>query len=214
MTTDTSLPRTEVHNSPTSPTSSPNTIEQFIETHPLTLTLRNNPNFTESRPHKNVPESMRAHNLMTGALAGPHAITTAPYVFNETNGKSMTMIMHLGSEICDRPGIIHNGLLATLLDEGLARCCFAALPSGVGVTANLEIDYGAPAPVDEFYVLTAETKRVEGRKAWVGGRIETLAVGGGESVVVAEGRALFIEPRQAAVSFGIAGGLGIGADSL
>lgn len=82
------------------------------------------------------------------------------------------------------------------------------------MTANLDVEYRAPAPVDGFYVLRAETKRVEGRKAWVEGRIETLVVGGDESVVVAEGRALFIEPRQAAVSFGFGGGLGICADSL
>lgn len=177
------------------------TIEEFIESHPLTLTLRNDPNFTESRPHKSVPEPMRTHNLMTGTLSGPHALSIAPYVFNEENGKSMMMIMHLGTEICGHPGIVHGGLLAALLDEGLARCCFAALPSGVGVTANLNVDYRAPAPVGGYYVLKAETTRVEGRKAWVEGRIETLPTGdGSEAVLVVEARGLFIEPKQAAVS--------------
>lgn len=194
---------TEDHNPPVTSNGAANDttdIEELIETHPLTLSLRQNPVFTESRPHKNVPEPMRAHNLMTGALAGPHAISIPPYVFNEENGKSMTMIMHLGRDICGHPGIIHGGLLATLLDEGLARCCFPALPSGVGVTANLNIDYRAPAPVDGVYVLRAETARVQGRKAWVDGRIETLPVGGCEAALVAEARALFIEPKQVAVS--------------
>lgn len=204
----------EVSNPPTTPNgTTTNTIEAFIENHPLTLSLRQNPTFTESRPHKNVPESMRAHNLMTGALAGHHALSIAPYVFNEENGKSMTMIMHLGTDICGHPGIIHGGLLATLLDEGLARCCFAALPSGVGVTANLNVDYRAPAPADGFYVLRAETRRVQGRKVWVEGWIETLAECGREIVLVAEARALFIEPKQAAVSH-VLEGLGIEADYL
>lgn len=209
-----SLPQgTEVHHPQITPNGT-DTIEDFIETHPLTLSLRQNPAFTETRPHKDVVESMRAHNLMTGTLAGPHAISIAPYVFNEENGKSMTMIMHLGTDICGHPGIIHGGLLAALLDEGLARCCFAALPSGVGVTANLNIDYRAPAPVDGLYVLKAETSRVEGRKAWVEGRIETLPGGGSEAVLVAEARALFIEPKQAAVSSGSESELLVGADGL
>lgn len=178
------------------------TIEKTIETHPLTLSLRQNPHYTESRPHQDVPVTMRAHNLMAGTLAGPHRISVAPYIFNDDAGKSMTMIMHLGSDICGHPGIIHGGLLAALLDEGLARCCFAALPGKVGVTANLNVDYRHPAPADSFFVLEAVTVKVEGRKAWVEGRIETLPVGGddAEPVLVVEARALFIEPRQAAVS--------------
>jgi hypothetical protein len=49
-------------------------------------------------------------------------------------------------------------------------------------------------------VLRAETTKVEGRKAWVKGWLETLAdEGKGEKrVVLTEGEALFIEPRQAA----------------
>lgn len=193
---------TEVHNN--TPTNDSITIEKTIETHPLTLSLRQTPHYTESRPHQNVPATMRAHNLMTGTLAGAHKISVAPYIFNDDAGKSMTMILHLGSEVCGHPGIIHGGLLAALLDEGLARCCFAALPNKVGVTANLNIDYRHPAPADSFFVLKAVTVKVEGRKAWVEGRIETLPVGGGdddaEPVLVVEARALFIEPRQAAVS--------------
>lgn len=117
------------------------------------------------------------------------------------------MIFHLGENLCGHPGIVHGGLLATLLDEGLARCCFAALPEKVGVTASLSIEYRAPAVVNSFYVLVAETVQHEGRKAWVEGRIERLALdgeghgegeGGGE--VVVEAKALFVQPRAAAVS--------------
>ena len=42
---------------------------------------------------------------------------------------------------------------------------------------------------------------VEGRKAWVEGRIETLPEDGKEPEVLVEAKALFIEPRQAAVCF-------------
>jgi len=85
-----------------------------------------------------------------------------------------------------------------MLDEGLARCCFAALPNKIGVTANLNVNYRNPAPASTFVVLRCRTTKVEGRKAWVEGRIETLVGEGEKPVLLAEATALFIEPRQAA----------------
>lgn len=176
-------------------------IEDFIHNHPLSVSLRENPEFTESRPHLKIPEYMRARNLTAGTLAGPNKIVVPPVVFSEEGGKSMTSLLYLGSDLSGHPGIVHGGLLATLLDEGLARCCFPALPNKVGVTANLSIDYRLPAMADSYVIMRAETVKVEGRKAWVEGRLETLPKDGQEPAVLVEAKALFIEPRQAAVCY-------------
>ncbi|KAJ5794083.1 hypothetical protein N7457_000682 [Penicillium paradoxum] len=173
-------------------------IENTLRTHPVAEALRANPDFTEARPHMSIPEALRVRNLTAGTLAGPGKIVVPPYVFSEREGKSMVSLMYLGSDVCGHQGIIHGGLLATLLDEGLARCCFPALPNKVGVTANLNIDYRAPAMANQYVVLRAETVKVEGRKAWVEGRIETLPADGKDPLVLVEAKALFIEPRQAA----------------
>ncbi|KAJ5177196.1 uncharacterized protein N7482_003073 [Penicillium canariense] len=175
-----------------------NPIDKLIHEHPVAIHLRSTPGYTESRPHLKVAESFRAHNFMTGALAGPRKISVAPYVFSKENGKSMVMIMHLGDDICGYPGTVHNGLLAALFDEGLARCCFAALPNKVGVTANLNIDHHQLLKANSYIVLSAETTKLEGRKAWGYSRIETLPGDGEEKSLIAEARALFIEPKQAA----------------
>lgn len=175
-------------------------IEDFIQNHPIILDLRSKPEFSESRPHLKMPVTMRAHNLTAGTLMGPGKVVVPPLAFNEEGGKSMVSVSYLGKDLCGHPGIIHGGLLATMLDEGLARCCFAALPNKVGMTANLNINYRAPAPAGTFVVLRAKTTRVEGRKAWVEGRIETLVGEGEKPVILADATALFIEPRQAAVS--------------
>ncbi|KAJ6006172.1 Thioesterase superfamily [Penicillium sp. IBT 35674x] len=173
-------------------------INTTLQNHPDAVALRANPDFKESRPHLKIPESMRPRSLTAGTLAGPNKIVVPPYVFSERDGKSLVSLMYLGSEICGHPGIIHGGLLATLLDEGLARCCFPALPNKIGVTANLNIDYRAPAMADSYVALRAETVKVEGRKAWVEGRIETLPLDGSDPVVLVQAKALFIEPKQAA----------------
>ncbi len=175
-------------------------VDDFIRNHQLAQALRDNPDFTESRPHMKVPEALRSHSLTGGTLIGPGKILVPPFVWSEKGGKSLVSISYLGPDLCGHPGVIHGGLLATILDEGLARCCFPALPNKVGMTANLNINYRKPAPAGAFVVLRAKTVKVEGRKAWVEGHIETLTEKGQDPVILVEASALFIEPKQAAVS--------------
>jgi adenylylsulfate kinase len=174
-------------------------VAQHIERHPLTAALRADPALAESRPHLKMPEALRRHNLTGGVLAGPRKIVVPPLAWSDAGGRRFVAILYLGADVCGHPGIVHGGLLATLLDEGFGRCCFAALPNRIGVTANLNINYRKPAPAGNYYVLRARTVKVEGRKAWVEGHIETLADPGQEPTIIAEGSALYVEPKQAAV---------------
>ncbi|KAF2967171.1 hypothetical protein GQX73_g6358 [Xylaria multiplex] len=174
-------------------------VDEFIKNHPVSKELRTREGFTEARPHMKIPDGYRSHHLTGGLLAGPARIVVPPLVFTEDGGKSIVALSYLGVDLCGHPGIIHGGLLATMLDEGLAWCCFAALPHNMGVTANLNINYRSPAKADSYVVLRATTTKVEGRKAWVEGRIETLVDEGETPVVLAEATALFVSPKQAAL---------------
>ncbi|KAI1094190.1 Thioesterase/thiol ester dehydrase-isomerase [Rostrohypoxylon terebratum] len=174
-------------------------VEDYIQNHPVTKELRAKEQFSEARPHLKIPPAYRDYNLTGGTLMGPGKLVVPPVVFAEEGGKSLVSISYLGDELCGHPGIIHGGLLATILDEGLARCCFAALPHKIGMTANLNINYRAPAPAGSYIVLRATTTKVEGRKAWVEGRIETLVGEGEKPLVLAEATALFVMPKQAAM---------------
>jgi 3'-phosphoadenosine 5'-phosphosulfate synthase len=175
-------------------------IEGFINSHPLTLSLRKEEKYRESRPTLKINEAYRNASLTSGVLSGPGRIEVPPYVWTEEGGKSLVSILYLGPELCGYPGLVHGGLLATLLDEGLARCSFEALPNGLGMTASLTINYRKPSPAENYVVLRAKTVKVEGRKAWVEGHIETLPVNGEAPVVLVEAEALMIEPKQANVS--------------
>ncbi|KAL8766542.1 MAG: hypothetical protein Q9209_006685 [Squamulea sp. 1 TL-2023] len=190
-------------------------INNLITNHPLSQRLRSDPEWTESRPHLGMPPAMRQHSLTASTLMGDTKIPVPPLMFAKGDkGEELVAISYLGADLCGHVGIIHGGMLATMLDEGLARCCFAALPSKVGVTARLEIDFRRPTKCEGFVVLKARTVKVEGRKAWVKGRVETLQMpeGGireegvreqkeegspyeekGEVLVEAEG--LFVEPK-------------------
>ncbi len=175
-------------------------IDDHILNHPFSVAMRNRPDMSESRPHMRIPPAMRPHNLTGGVLVGEGKIEVPPLSFNDKHAElpSMVQIMFLGESLCGHPGIVHGGLLATMLDEGLARACFPALPNKIGVTASLKIDYRVPCPAGSYVVLKAYTEKVEGRKAWVKGWIELLGEEDGTGVKVVEAEALFVEPRNAA----------------
>ena len=175
-------------------------IDEHIKNCSLATKLRANPDFQESRPHLKIPEAVRSHNLTAGTLAGPGMIVVPPYIWNEREGKELVQIFYLGNNVSGHSGIVHGGLLATLLDEGLAWCCFPVLPNKVGVTASLQINYKKPTKADQYLVLKATTTKVEGRKAFVEGHIETMPENGEEPEILVSANALFIEPKHAAVS--------------
>ncbi|KAH7160156.1 HotDog domain-containing protein [Dactylonectria estremocensis] len=174
-------------------------VEETINNHPLVAELRANTTLTESRPHMKMPVSYRSKTLTGGALAGQSKIVVPPYVWLEDGGKSIVCISYVGEDLCGHPGIVHGGFLATMLDEGLARCCFGALPHNIAVTANLSVDYRKPTPAGSFLVLRATTTKVDGRKAWVKGHIELLADPGETPAILTEATGLFISPKYASM---------------
>ncbi|SCO80084.1 related to thioesterase family protein [Fusarium oxysporum] len=174
-------------------------VEETINKHPLVAELRANPELTESRPHMKMPGSYRSRSLTGGALIGEGKMPVPPYAWMAPKGKQLVSIAYVGDDLCGHPGIVHGGFLATMLDEGLGRCSFGALPHNIAVTANLNVDYRKPTPAGSFLVLRAETYKVEGRKAWVRGHIELLAEPGEKPTIVAEAQALFISPKYAAM---------------
>lgn len=87
-------------------------------------------------------------------------------------------------------GVVHGGILATLLDEVMAH---AVLQTGKGnaATAQLEIRYRQPARIGETLLLEAAVSRTSGRRIHVEGRIC-----GEDGAVRAEGEALFLRVEK------------------
>ncbi|KAH7339204.1 HotDog domain-containing protein [Pyrenochaeta sp. MPI-SDFR-AT-0127] len=173
-------------------------IDKLILEHPLTKSLIEDKKYIASRPHLKLPLALRNQILTAGTLLGPDKITVPPFQFSTADGSTFVSLQYLGTALCGHPGIVHGGLLATLLDEGTGLCCLPALPNKVAVTASLKVDYKKPVIAGQIVVLKAETMKVEGRKAWVRGWLETLVEEskGEKPVVLCEAEALFIEPKQ------------------
>ncbi|GKZ39439.1 hypothetical protein AbraIFM66950_000319 [Aspergillus brasiliensis] len=190
--------------------------EHLITTHPLVQSLRSNPLYKESRPHLHMKPSHRPNHFVAGTLSGANKVTVPPYMFTSIVNKKPTQannedkkkearrarlisVFHIGPQLCGHPGYVHGGLLSVMFDEAFARCVSDSFASGLGMTANLNVDFRKPALPDRVYVLKAETVKVEGRKAWVEGEMRSMPAEGedGGETVVAEARALFVEPKFA-----------------
>lgn len=119
----------------------------------------------------------------------------------------MISVIYLGGALSGFPGVVHGGVLATVLDEGLGRCAIYRFPARTGVTANLDVAYKNPTLTNAFYVMKTKPVLVDSdeivakdgtkksdRKLWVTGSIETL-----EGKVCVESKALFVVPKNAKV---------------
>lgn len=108
------------------------------------------------------------------SLRGPGKFAIPPLVFTNVAQTEGIFVLHLGTSLCGHEGIIHGGLLATILDEALARTAFLGLPGGIGVTATLGLKYRKPTWAGAYVVLRTKLVKVQGRKAWVQGHVEDL----------------------------------------
>jgi len=75
----------------------------------------------ETRPYQAFPEERRVNNLTAGALRGPGKLALYPLIRAKKDESESAVFLHLGRGVCGHDGIVHGGLLATLLDETLAR---------------------------------------------------------------------------------------------
>ncbi|EGV63813.1 thioesterase superfamily protein [Yamadazyma tenuis] len=105
----------------------------------------------------------------------------------------LVTFFHLGSKLSGHNGIVHGGLLATLLDELTCRLAFQNFHSKKGVTANLNINYKKPCFVNSVVMIKCELSRKSGRKCWVKGSV--FSVKDSELELLTECECLVIEPR-------------------
>jgi acyl-coenzyme A thioesterase PaaI-like protein len=86
------------------------------------------------------------------------------------------------------PGVVHGGIIATMLDEVTSRTIFKGNPPRYVVTARLSIRYRKPVPVEVKLRLTGRVVEDKGRVITVAGEIQ-----GPDGAVLAEAEAVVVE---------------------
>ncbi|ESZ92412.1 hypothetical protein SBOR_7220 [Sclerotinia borealis F-4128] len=162
---------------------------------PLVQSLTEDPIWQSWDAYSTFTPEERPHRLTTGPLGGSRGLGGYQRVFyNSATGEFITVV-YLGGALQGWPGVVHGGLIATIMDESLGRCAIRQLAAGTGVTAQLELRYLKPSVTNAFYVVRAMPVVGEGaggeRKRWVEGRLETL-----EGRVCVEAKGLFVVPKN------------------
>ena len=83
------------------------------------------------------------------------------------------------------PGLVHGGILSAALDELMGYA--TVIHNKLCVTANLEVNYLIPVPVEQEYELLAWVKEIDGKK------ISTESVIKKENNIHVESKGLFID---------------------
>ena len=99
-------------------------LEDTLQNLPILASLRSRSDadeWYETRPYRNIPEERRVNSLTGGALRGPGKLALLPLVRARRDESEAVAIVHVGRGLCGHDGIVHGGLIATLLDEALGR---------------------------------------------------------------------------------------------
>jgi uncharacterized protein (TIGR00369 family) len=134
---------------------------------------------------------------------GPGSPVAPPMVVtDEPEAGRCTGRVTVGKQHEGPPGLVHGGVVATLLDHALARS--ARVAGHGGLTATLTVTYRRPVPLGVPLVVTGELVGVEGRRATARARVVAEDDPG---TTLAEGEALLVALRaeRAAEVFGPTG---------
>ena len=100
-------------------------------------------------------------------------------------------VMRLGAEYQGGAGFVHGGIVATLLDEVMAKV--NRFGQDYAVTAQLTVEYLKPVPVDEEIIVNGWEVERNGRNLLREGEIRD-----GSGVLLARGKGRFvsIDPKR------------------
>ncbi|MDP9429895.1 MAG: PaaI family thioesterase, partial [Actinomycetota bacterium] len=130
---------------------------------------------------------------------GPGSPVAPPLEASDTPDGRATGRVTVGKAHEGPPGLVHGGVVATLLDHVLARAIRAA--GRGGLTATLTVRYRRPVPLGVPLVLTAEMGETDGRRTTATARLATEE---DPDTVLAQAEGLFValRPERAAGVFG------------
>jgi uncharacterized protein (TIGR00369 family) len=129
---------------------------------------------------------------------GPGNPVAPPMVATDSPDGRATGRVTLGKPHEGPPGLVHGGVVATLLDHVLARALRAA--GRGGMTATLTVTYRRPVPLGVPLVATAEAGATDGRRTTASARL-VAEDDPGTTLAEAEGVFVALRPERAADIF-------------
>lgn len=132
---------------------------------------------------------LQRHQLFNDSIVsgGSNPMGLGAYLWREDDVAVMEVT--LGNAFEGAPGRAHGGIVAALIDETMGLVL--AINNELAFTAQLDITYVAPTPINRPITARARLEKRSGRKLSITANVEA------DSVVIAEAKALFIAVEPA-----------------
>ena len=144
----------------------------------------------------------KAQHISAGALRGMRGVGAYQRVWHNPATGEFASLIYFGPATAGWPGVVHGGLLATILDESCGRAAFKQWGGKGGLTAKLELDYRRMTMANHFYLvmvrprtereLPEEERGKRHYKCFVQAKIHDLV----KQEVTVEAEALFIASKK------------------
>lgn len=115
--------------------------------------------------------------------ANPHGMQLA--FEQDDSARRIRGRFRLGAEYQGGQGFVHGGIIATLLDEAMAKV--NRFGQDYAVTAEMTVEYRKPVPVDEDIVVEGWEVKRDGRSLFREGEIRDVS-----GALLARGRGRFV----------------------
>uniref|UniRef100_A0A8C6ALJ1 Acyl-coenzyme A thioesterase THEM4 n=2 Tax=Monodon monoceros TaxID=40151 RepID=A0A8C6ALJ1_MONMO len=108
-------------------------------------------------------------------------------IFYNDDEKRTVCLFQGGPYLQGVPGFLHGGAIATMIDATVGMC--AAIPGGIVMTANLNINFKRPIPLCSVVVINSQLDKIEGRKLFLSCNVRSAD----EKILYSEATGLFIK---------------------
>lgn len=92
--------------------------------------------------------------LTTGPYATANGLAVQEIFYNQ-DAQTLYLFVNFGHAMCSKPGVVHPGAIATVIDEGLGRVALRSTEERAAVTAKLEVRPRRPLYAGQWYILYA-----------------------------------------------------------
>ncbi|KAK2000422.1 thioesterase [Colletotrichum falcatum] len=161
-----------------------------------------NTDWANWEPYADFPPETLARHLCGGSLNNPNGLGLVHLVFRHRYTGELILAVMFGQGTSGWPGIVHGGMISTIMDEAMGRLAALTFPANTAVTAKLTVDFKEPVTPGVLYIVRVAKALPEfqkerpdeedksDRKMWVLGRLEDP-----EGAVAAEAKGLFVVPK-------------------
>jgi len=128
---------------------------------PIVKQLEADPAWDSWDAYQTLTPEHKAQHITAGALRGSRGVGGYQRVFYNASTGEFISVVYFGGGTTGWPGVVHGGVLATILDESCGRAAFRQWGGLSGVTANLTVEYKKASLSNGFYVVRVKPRPEE-----------------------------------------------------